>query len=72
MQTDNPAACRNSLCLRDPEGLADEDLLLQTGATRLNGDQLKAHASGSWEVSPDGNLCQQLPRWERRCHFHIL
>jgi hypothetical protein len=84
-----------------PGGISDEDLLLQAGATRLNGDQVKAHVTGkteewihggayyladgqlkvkwrktyltgSWEVSPDGNLCYQLPRWERRCHIYLL
>jgi hypothetical protein len=84
-----------------PGGISDEDLLLQAGATRLNGEQVKAHvtgkteewihggayyladgvikvkwrkaySTGSWEVSTDGILCYQLPRWERRCHFYML
>ena len=31
----------------------------------------KTYYSGSWEVSTDGKLCYQLPRWDRRCHFYM-
>lgn len=24
-----------------------------------------------WEVSVDGSLCYQLPKWQRRCHFYM-
>jgi len=32
---------------------------------------LKVRYKGSWEVSADGTLCYQLPRWQRRCHFYM-
>ena len=31
----------------------------------------KVRYKGSWEVSDDGTLCYQLPRWEKRCHFYM-
>ena len=31
----------------------------------------KTYLNGSWEVSADGTLCYQLPRWEQRCHFYM-
>lgn len=31
----------------------------------------KAYSNGTWEVSDAGDLCYQLPRWERRCHFYM-
>ncbi|MDH3763541.1 MAG: hypothetical protein OEU50_21405, partial [Gammaproteobacteria bacterium] len=32
---------------------------------------LKVRYKGSWEVSADGRLCYQLPKWARRCHFYM-
>lgn len=31
----------------------------------------KVFSNGSWEVSDDGTLCYQVPRWEKRCHFYM-
>jgi len=31
----------------------------------------KVYSNGSWEVSDDGTLCYQVPRWEERCHFYM-
>ncbi len=81
-------------------GPSDEELLLEAGATRLDGDEVKArvtgkteewlrggayyredgsirvkwrkvYSNGSWEVSADGELCYQVPHWDRRCHFYM-
>jgi hypothetical protein len=32
---------------------------------------LKARSRGSWEVDANGNLCYELPKWQRRCHFYM-
>lgn len=76
------------------------EILVAAGASRLNGDQAKAHISGNterwvrhatyynpdgqvelvwnkvkstgtWEVLPDGNVCLEIPKWERFCHFYL-
>jgi len=31
----------------------------------------KVYSDGSWEVSDDGVLCYQIPRWEKRCHIYM-
>lgn len=31
----------------------------------------KAYSIGSWEVSSNGQLCYQLPKWERRCQVFM-
>ena len=31
----------------------------------------KAYLKGSWEVSAEGDLCYQLPKWEKRCHIYM-
>lgn len=38
---------------------------------RLKVKWRKTYSSGSWEVSADGTLCYQLPKWERRCQFYM-
>lgn len=32
---------------------------------------LRVMYKATWEVSADGTLCYQLPKWERRCHFYM-
>jgi len=31
----------------------------------------KVYSNGSWQVSDDGTLCYQVPRWEERCHIYM-
>jgi hypothetical protein len=31
----------------------------------------KVFSDGSWEVSDDGTLCYQVPRWQERCHIYM-
>jgi hypothetical protein len=31
----------------------------------------KVYLKGSWEVSTEGDLCYQLPKWEKRCHVYM-
>ena len=31
----------------------------------------KVRYKGSWEVDAEGNLCYELPKWKRRCHFYM-
>lgn len=31
----------------------------------------KVFSNGSWDVSDDGTLCYQVPRWQERCHFYM-
>ena len=31
----------------------------------------KAYLKGSWEVSTEGDLCYQLPKWEKRCNVYM-
>lgn len=38
---------------------------------RLDARWLKVGYQGSWEVSADGVLCYDLPKWQRRCHFYM-
>jgi hypothetical protein len=81
-------------------GPSDEEILLEAGATRLSGDEVKArvtgkteewlrggayyrddgsirvkwrkvYSSGSWQVTTDGELCYEVPRWDRRCHSYL-
>ena len=32
---------------------------------------LKARYRGIWEVDAEGNLCYEVPNWQRRCHFYM-
>lgn len=46
------------------------------GAYYIAGGQLKVmwrkvYSTGSWEVSDDGTLCYQVPRWKERCHIYM-
>ncbi|MCP4768286.1 MAG: DUF995 domain-containing protein [Gammaproteobacteria bacterium] len=46
------------------------------GAYYMENGQLRViwrrvFSDGSWEVSGDGTLCYQVPRWDRLCHFYM-
>lgn len=38
---------------------------------RLQVKWRKSYLRGNWEVSGDGLVRYQLPRWEKRCHFYM-
>lgn len=46
------------------------------GAYYMDDGELKViwrrvFSKGRWQVSEDGTLCYQIPRWEERCHFYM-
>ncbi len=31
----------------------------------------KVKSTGKWEVSADGDVCLQVPKWQQSCHYYL-
>jgi hypothetical protein len=38
---------------------------------RIDVRWLRVRYKGSWEVTADGRLCYELPKWQRRCNVYL-